>query len=197
MSQGPITNPSLLVRLREPDDASAWDTFLELYEPLVFGFCRKRGLQEADARDVTQDVLHSVITAIKKLEYDRSKGTFRGWLFQVARSKLANYFKKNAKQARGTGQTVVHQMLAEQPAEELEQEWDEEVEKRLFNWACQQIRPQVETSTWDAFWQNAVENKPAVEVAKSVDISVGAVYIAKSRVISRIRTLIHEVSEFD
>lgn len=197
MSQGPVTNPSLLIRLREPDDNAAWDTFLKLYEPLILRFCQKRGLQETDARDVTQDVLQSVISAIKNLEYDRSRGLFRSWLFRVIRSKLVDHFRRQGKQVQGTGKTAMHQVLAQQPAQELESEWDRDMEVHLFEWACQQVKPEITSATWQAFWQNAVENRPPSEVAQATGLSVGGVYTAKSRVVARIRAKIREASDFD
>ena len=197
MSKGPETRPSLLVRLKDVHDTKAWDVFIEVYEPLIFRFCKKRGLQDTDARDVTQEVLQSVISAIKKLEYDRTRGLFRSWLFRVVRSKLVDHVRRGAKQVQGSGQTAVHQILAQTPVEELEDEWEREAEIRLFEWACQQVRPCVANATWRAFWMSAVEQKPAGEVAEATGQSVGGVYTAKSRVVARIRTMIREASELD
>src|SRR5262245_61410540 len=88
MSDALATRLSLLVRLRDARDDGAWAQFVELYAPLVFGFARKHGLQDADAADLTQDVLQAVSGAIQRLDYDSRRGSFRGWLFTVARNKL-------------------------------------------------------------------------------------------------------------
>ena len=197
MREQPLTNPSLLVRLRDPSDGGAWSTFSEIYEPLIVAFCRKQGLQEADARDVTQDVLCSVISAIQKFEYDPAHGKFRSWLYRVIRSKLANHFNKSARQPRGSGQTVVNQMLNEQPGVEDEaQAFDREAEQRVFEWACEKVRPEFEPKTWDMFWRTAVKQEKAGVVAEALSVSVGSVYIAKSRVIKRLQATIHEASEW-
>ncbi len=196
MSDPPVTNPSLLVRLRDPSDSPAWDTFSQIYEPLIYAFCRKSGLQEADARDVTQDVMVSVISAIQKFEYDQSHGKFRSWLYRVVRSKLANYFNKSKKQPRGSGQTIVNQMLNEQPGAEEEQAFDKEAEQRVFEWACEKVRTEFEAKTWQAFWRTAVKQEKAGAVAEAEGMSVGAVYIAKSRVVKRLQAVIHEASEW-
>lgn len=196
MSEQPVTNPTLLVRLRDPSDSGAWDQFSEIYEPLIFAFCRKNGLQEADARDVTQDVMCSVISAIQKFEYDRSHGKFRSWLYRVIRSKLANHFNKSAKQPRGSGKTIVNQMLNEQPDDEHEQAFDREAEQRVFDWACEKVRPEFEPNTWQAFWRTAVDQEKASGVATGLSISIGAVYIAKSRVIKRLQATIREANEW-
>src|SRR5688500_10388226 len=92
------TQPSLLVRIRRPQDAAAWQQFVELYAPLVYGFLRKQGLQDADAADVAQDVLRTVAQRIGELEYDRSRGSFRGWLFTVVHSRLADFRRRAHRQ---------------------------------------------------------------------------------------------------
>ena len=196
MREQPVTNPSLLVRLRDPSDGGAWATFSEIYEPLIFAFCRKQGLQEADARDVTQDVMCSVIRAIQKFEYDPAHGKFRSWLYRVIRSKLANHYNASARQPRGSGQTVVNQMLNEQPDVEDAQAFDREAEQRVFEWACEKVRPQFENNTWQAFWRTAVKQEKPGMVAEALSMSVGSVYIAKSRVIKQLQATIHDASDW-
>lgn len=196
MREQPVTNPSLLIRLRDPSDSPAWQTFSEIYEPLIYAYCRKQGLQEADARDVSQDVLVSVISAIQKFEYDQAHGRFRGWLYRVIRSKLANHFNKSARQPRGSGQTIVNQMLNEHPDDEEVQAFDREAEQRVFEWACEKVRPEFEPNTWQAFWRTAVDQEKPGQVAEHLSMSTGAVYIAKSRVIKRLQSTIREASEW-
>ena len=196
MADQPVTNPSLLLRLRDPSDSPAWETFSQIYEPLIFAYCRKQGLQEADARDVTQDTIISVVRAIQRFDYDQSQGRFRGWLYRVIKSKLANHFNKSAKQARGSGQTIVNQMLNETPDKQDEEAFDKEAEQRVFEWACDKVRPEFEEKTWQAFWRTAVEQQKSAGVAEDLSMTVGAVYIAKSRVIKRLQGAIREASEW-
>src|SRR5438552_1369435 len=85
MPESPQTRASLLVRLRDGHDREAWRQFVDLYAPLVYGFARRRGLQDADAADLMQDVLRAVSGAAGRLDYDPAKGTFRSWLFTVTR----------------------------------------------------------------------------------------------------------------
>src|SRR5580700_2400879 len=91
MADFPLTRASLLVRLRDPQDEAAWTEFVDLYAPLVYGYARKQGLQDADAADLSQEVLGAVAGAISRLEYDPRRGSFRNWLFTVVRHKLANW----------------------------------------------------------------------------------------------------------
>ena len=85
MTAIPATRASLLLRLRDPRNAAAWNDFLDLYGPLVYGYARKQGLQDADAADLSQDVLIAVAGAVGRLEYDPSYGAFRNWLFTAVR----------------------------------------------------------------------------------------------------------------
>ncbi len=84
----PGTQVSLLIRLRDTRDGAAWSRFVDVYGPLVYGFLKRRGLQEADVADLTQDVLTQVSQAIKTLEYDRTRGSFRSWLLTVVQNRL-------------------------------------------------------------------------------------------------------------
>lgn len=195
MSSSPTTHASLLVRIRDAEDSRSWSQFLELYTPIVVGYCRKRGLQEADAADVAQNVMQSVARRMPEFEYDRSAGPFRGWLFTVTRNKLIDFVNMQRRQPRGSGQTGVHQMLEQQPSPEEQEQWDQQEQQRLFDWAALQVRQEFSDSTWRAFWQCAVEKQAAKAVAENVGISVGAVYIAKSRVLARLRDKVREITD--
>src|SRR5947208_6425875 len=105
MADSPITRPSLLVRLRDARDELAWSQFVELYAPLVYGFARKHGLQDADAADLTQEVLQAVSGGIRRFDYDPRRGSFRGWLFTVVRNKLCDSAAARERPGRGTGDT--------------------------------------------------------------------------------------------
>ena len=93
MPETPLTRASLLVRLRDGHDREAWRQFVELYAPLVYSFARQRGLQDADAADLMQDVLRAVVMNAGRLDYDPRRGTFRAWLYTVTRNKLANFLE--------------------------------------------------------------------------------------------------------
>jgi RNA polymerase sigma-70 factor (ECF subfamily) len=197
MAEAPPTRPSLLLRIRNAQDKEAWSQFVEVYAPLVYGFVRKRGIQEADAADLTQDVLRTVAVAAGRLEYDPQKGSFRGWLFTVTRNKLRNFLADQLRQCRGTGGTSAQHLLeAQQGRDEDEaRTWDQEYEQRLFAWAADQVRDKFQESTWRAFWQTAVEGQSAKTVAERFGLSVGAVYIARSRVLARLREQIESLHD--
>src|SRR6516162_1392576 len=103
MVDSPTTRPSLLIRLRNPRDGQAWSQFVDVYAPLVYAFASGHGLQDADAADLMQDVLRAVSMAISRFDYDPRQGSFRSWLFTVARNKLRNLLAGQARRARGAG----------------------------------------------------------------------------------------------
>ena len=144
------------------------------------------GLQEADAADVTQEVLRAVSRSVGRFQYEPSRGGFRHWLFTITRNKVKEFLSRARRVPLAVGDTAVKELWAKplQPDEESTL-WAEEWQKRLLDWAAKRIRHEVRESTWEAFWQTAVEGKDPDEVAAALRMSVGAVYIAKSRVIGR------------
>ena len=196
MNQPDATRPSLLVRIKDPHDREAWEQFVEIYAPIIYRMACRRGLQDADAADLTQDVLRSVSGAVVRLEYDRCKGTFRSWLYTVTRNALSAFYETQRRMPRGSGDSAVQQWLEGRPAEDEESAaWDREYQERLLAYAAELARPLFEESTWQAFWQTAVEGAPGKDVAHKLGMTVGAVYIAKSRVLARIKEHVHQFLE--
>jgi len=194
------TRPSLLVRVRDAGDHAAWGRFVEVYTPLVYSFCRKRGLQAADAADVAQDVMKAVAASLPRFVYEPQRGRFRDWLFRVTRSKLSNFHHSRQRHPIGTGETGVHALLSEQPdpspADPGEAEnWQQAWRQQTFDWAVGVIRDEFQAGTWKAFWETAVEGRAVKEVGEELGMSVGAVYIARSRVLARLRDAVGQVDD--
>lgn len=188
MTAPPLTRASLLVRLRDPSDADAWTEFARLYAAVIYGFARKRGLQDADAADLMQEVLRSVASAVGRLDYDPGKGTFRGWLYSITRNKVYNFLEARRRHPRGTGDSSAHQRLEEHPGREPDaDDWDKEYERKAFAWAADRVRDEFQPNTWQAFWMTAVDGQSAKDVGRRLGLSPGAVYVAKSRVLARLR----------
>ena len=116
MAEIPPTRASLLVRLRDPRDEAAWREFVDLYTPLVYGYARKQGLQDADAADLSQEVLTAVAGAVGRLQYDPRRGAFHNWLFKVVRRKLSNWRAARKNRTRGSGDTAIQEFLEQYPA---------------------------------------------------------------------------------
>src|SRR5262245_53649626 len=130
MADPPITRPSLLVRIRDARDAQAWQQFVKLYAPLIYGFVRKRGFQDCDAADLTQDVLRAVAGAVGRLDYDPKRGSFRGWLLTVVRHKVQNFAASRQWRCQATGDPAIQGRLEELAAPEPDEEalWEQEYE---------------------------------------------------------------------
>jgi len=197
MEDALVTQPSLLVRIRDPEDAAAWQRFVDLYGPLVYRFVRLRGLQDADAADLTQEVFQTVARAARRLDYDPGRGTFRGWLYTVTRNKLYDFLERRQHQPAGSGGTSAQLRLDQEPGPDDGEEelWGREHDRQLFHWAAEQVRGDFTAATWQAFWHTAVEGRRGQEVADELRLSVGAVYVAKSRVLAKLIRKIQEVQD--
>jgi RNA polymerase sigma-70 factor (ECF subfamily) len=194
MGESPTTRLTLLARLQDVRDGAAWAEFVEIYAPLVYGLARRHSLQDADAADVAQDVLRAVVRALPRFTFDPLQGSFRGWLFTVARNQLRKFIHTRSRQPQGTGDSGAQALLEAHPAHEEDiVRWDQEYQARLFAWAAEKARPNFREATWQAFWRTAVEGQDARQVGQTLGLSAGAVYIAKSRVLARIKVLVDEV----
>lgn len=189
----PDTKASLLVRVRNAADAEAWQLFVDLYGPLVYNLARTHGLQDADAADLTQEVLGSLAVAVRSLEYDPRRGSFRGWLYRVARNRLLDWLRRRNR-VRGTGDPAVQELLENQPAAP-ETDWDRDYERRVFAWAAERVRVEFRPGTWRAFWLTAVEGLSGEAAARELGTTVGAVQVAKSRVLARLKDTVRPLLE--
>jgi RNA polymerase sigma-70 factor (ECF subfamily) len=189
MTELPHTRLSLLVRLRDSADADAWRTFVDVYGPAVFAFARRSGLQAADAADLTQEVCRNVSNAMRSDKYDADRGRFRGWLFTVVRNQLKMFRRSQSRRPRGA------ELVEDVPDDSAAETWDLECRRRLFAWACERVKPKVSTATWTAFWRLAVDSASGEVVAKETALSVAAVYLAKSRVLAKLRQVVTDVED--
>jgi RNA polymerase sigma factor (sigma-70 family) len=193
----PTTRRSLVLRLRNPGDEAAWAEFVDLYEPLVYRLARNKGLQDADAQDLCQEVFRAVASAIERWDPDPAKGKFRAWLFRITRNLLVNFLARQRRQPRGSGSTSVQELLKAQPSndDQAEAEFRAEFQRRAFRWAAERVKNEFTDSTWQAFWRTGVENQPIAVVAKALGLSTGAVYIARSRVLARLRQEVEQLTD--
>jgi RNA polymerase sigma-70 factor (ECF subfamily) len=194
MSEPPTTRPSLLVRLRDPLDERAWAEFVEIYGPLVRQLARRRGLQDADAADLVQEVFRAVAMAIERYDPDPAKGSFRSWLSTIARNLIVNLLDAQRRQPRGSGDTEIRHLLEAQPAPTSEESvlFDLEYRRHLLHWAGKRVRDEFSEAAWQAFWKTSVEGQPAQEAARVLGLTIGTVYQYKSRVVARLRREIEQ-----
>jgi RNA polymerase sigma factor (sigma-70 family) len=188
------TRPSLLMRIRDRNDEESWRTFVMIYAPLVYRYCSRRGLQDADAADLTQDVLERVARAIRSFEYQPAKGLFRNWLLTITRRQLAEFHQKVASRPE---QSVVTSLLERMSEDEnrADADWNQDFTDRVLQVALDRSRPCFEPTTWRAFESVWIENRSAAETAEALSLPIDLVYYSKSRVLKRLKEEVHDIVE--
>ena len=175
------TPASLLERVRQREDAESWSRFVELYTPVIYGWARRIGLQESDASDLVQDVLAILLQKMGDFRYDPNR-SFRGWLKTVALNLVRE------RQRRGTERQLPDgdgQSLAD--SAESQVFWEADYRRELLRRAIAIMQNDFNPTTWRACWEVVVHDRPAAQVAAQLGISVGAVYAARFRVLTRLR----------
>lgn len=126
----------------------AWEEFVRLYAPLIHAYAMRRGLQDADAADLAQEVLMWVLRSVPGFEYDPARGSFRGWLFQVTRHQLLKWIQRRNRQPVGSGASELRQFLEQQPDEASDAAaWDRASQWHLFHWAAKRVQPEFREAT--------------------------------------------------
>jgi RNA polymerase sigma-70 factor (ECF subfamily) len=176
------TSPTLLARLRQPNQPEAWARFVNLYTPLLLTWAKRQGFQEADARDLAQDVLVKLVRELPA--YERPEGqSFRGWLFRVTVNQCRDFRRRKATRPLpgpdGLSAASDHDHVSEME--------EAEYRRLLVRRGQEVIRPDFNETTWAAFTKMMVEGRSAPDVAAELHISVNAVYLARHRVLDRLR----------
>jgi RNA polymerase sigma factor (sigma-70 family) len=193
---GEKTSETLLRRIgQDQSDDAAWQAFVACYGPKINGWCMRRGLQEADAEDVTQNVLLRLARALKTFTYDPSK-RFRSWLRLVTERALSDFFldRKRRPSAGIGGDHVLTALETVQARDELMEQLNQEFIEAMVSQACKIVCARVQPQTWEAFLLTACDGHPGEEVAKRLGMNLTAVFKAKSRVLALIRK---EVEKLD
>jgi RNA polymerase sigma-70 factor (ECF subfamily) len=186
----------LLIRVRDPADQAAWHEFVEIYRPLILRLARQKGMQEADAEDVAQQVLAAVAQAVEQREHDPKRAKFRTWLNRVAQNAILNTLARG-RPDRGSGDSALLAVLNqhESPTGPDSALLRLEHRREVFRWAARQVRKEFHQTTWDAFWLTAVEECTVDAVSKELAKNPGVIYAARSRVIRRIQEKVTEYEQ--
>ena len=199
MAKIPETRASLILRLPSAADAEAWHDFTSIYEPFVYRFARRGGLQDADARELVQNVLLAVARSVGRWQPDGDRARFRTWLFRIARNQLIDISGQRRRHATARGGTSLLGMLEQHPDSDgfSSREIRLSHRRELLSRAADLVRSSVKDATWRAFQLTALENQPIEAVARELGLTVGAVYIARSRVLTRLRAEIKQWEDDD
>ncbi len=184
----PTTSFALLTQLRQdPSDQAGWDEFVDRYGRHIFRWCRQWKLQEADAEDVTQNILMKLSQSLRSFAYDPSR-SFRGWLKTVAYHAWRDFEdnRRRGRSAAGDSQAE-ERILALEARDDLVRKLEEAFDLELLEAAKARVRFRVAPHTWEAFRLVALEGLPVTEVAARLNLQVTLVYIAKSRVQKMLR----------
>lgn len=197
MANFPETRISLILRLGEISDVQAWQEFAEIYAPALHRLARRKGLQSADAEDVTQEILFGVARAIERFEPDRGRARFRTWLSRIARNLIADF-------CAGKGKRPLSQALSDQWLEAATEQasghrssWDEEFaeERRraIFELAASRVRTRVSEVTWQAFERTSLKKESAERLAKELGVALGSIYVHRCRVLKMLREEVQQI----
>ncbi len=187
------TRASLILRLQNADDVAAWDEFSAIYAPVVYRVAIARGLQAADAENLVQEVMLSVARSVDQWLERTNRGSFRAWLLSISRNEAVDILTRRATRVMARGGDSADQLLAELPAaDNVSQELDLEYDRAVFQWAAIQVRDVVADSTWDAFRLTSIDGVCVTDAAEQLQMRPGNVYLARSRVMTRIRELVKQ-----
>jgi RNA polymerase sigma-70 factor (ECF subfamily) len=186
-TQSPLTSSSLLAAVRQRD-AEAWRRLTVIYGPSVYGWCRRSGLQAADAADVVQQLFSSVAAHIEQFRDDRAGDTFRGWLWTIFHSRLMDFYRDHQRNPQAVGDSEVKR-LKDAAAEPLLTASlpDDNDDAAVVRRALKIIEADFSNATWQAFWRTTVDNEATSAVARELAMTAAAVCMSRSRVLRRLR----------
>lgn len=190
------TSITLLGKLTDDQDQVAWSRFVDQYSPMIFHWCRRFGVQEKDAPDVTQEVMMKLLGTIKSFHYDPNKGNFRSWLKTITANLIRDIQRKNRPDV-GSGDSNVQNLLnsIEHPKafQELSEMLQRQYENELVAQANSIVKKRVLEKTWRIYEMAAIEQTPANQIATQIGVPIGEVYVAKSRVTKMLRMVVQEL----
>lgn len=189
----PETRHSLIVRLKDRRNDLAWSEFVCAYEPFLMRLVRSQGTPERHVADVTQQLLISIAKSIDGWKPDGGTASFRRWLGCVARNVVIKFMVRERKQITGEGGSDFLQALTETVDPSIDAELQRQYERELILWASERTRSEFREASWRAFWETEIVGRSISDVATELGVSVGSIYMSRSRIFARIRAMIEEV----
>ncbi len=201
MAKPPETRVSLILKLAEPSNVVAWQEFAEIYTPMLLDAAKRKGLQPADCEDVAQEILFGVARSIQRFKPDKQRAKFRTWLWRIARNLIADFIagdqrRVSSKQGDSwieAASTRAHWQLTNAQREDLQRD----LRSSLYRAAAARVRRRLATKTWAAFEITAIEGRSAAVASQATGSSVGAVYVARSRVMKLLSQEVERLGDID
>lgn len=193
----PDTRHSLIARLKDSRNDLAWTEFVCAYEPFLTRLVCKQGTPDRHVADVTQQLLIAIAKSVDGWKADGKTASFRRWLGCVARNVVIKFMVRERKHVTGEGGSDFLKALTETVDPSIDAELQRQYEQELILWAAERVRSEFRESSWRAFWETEVIGRSIAEVAKELGVSVGSVYMSRSRIFARIRAVIEEVLDED
>jgi RNA polymerase sigma-70 factor (ECF subfamily) len=196
VTQFPETRESLIVQVKDPSNRDAWSQFVDIYRPVIHRIAITRGLQDADAQDLTQQVLMAVAASIGRWEKMGESTRFRHWLRRVTRNAIINAVSRRPRD-QATGTSSIQDLLEACPERQCETDSliDLEYRRELYLRAASFVRTDVDAETWRAFEMTVLEGVSNAAAAQELEKSIGTIYAARSRVMKRLRAAVTEIEE--
>ncbi|XZE53622.1 RNA polymerase sigma factor [Planctomycetaceae bacterium SH139] len=196
MKEIPETRESLILQIQSPQNRLAWEEFVEVYRPVVYGLAVSRGLQHADAMDLVQTVFISVANSIAHWEKQGEKTRFRNWLLRIAKNATINALTRRPPDQGIGGDGIPNELLEQVSGGVLsELELDLEYKRQMYLQAAEKVRQKVSEENWMAFEMTAIEGLAIEAVARELGKSVGAIYAARSRIMKQLSDVVSQLEE--
>lgn len=193
----PETRPSLILRLQNAEDVAAWSDFVAIYVPVISRVASRHGFQVADAENLVQEVLLAVSQALPKWLQRTDRGGFRAWLLRVARNEAIDMMTRRATRPLGQDGEKAERLFADltESRHSLSSQFNQQYEQAVFRWAATRVRDSVAENVWLSFWLTHVENTSVDVAARKLKMRPGSVYMARGRVMNRIKELVKQFEE--
>jgi RNA polymerase sigma-70 factor (ECF subfamily) len=181
------TSSSLIRRVRDRADAQSWREFVALYEPLLLGYVRSRGIGEDDAGDLVQDIFSRLVRALPRFELDHARGRFRTYLYQVAMNALKDWWAQAGRRDAAEEEWGRRWGEGPTPGPDEEPEWLVRYHRRVLEFALERVRARTRPVTWACFQEHLLRGRPVAEVAAEMGITTNTLYVNASRVLKKVR----------
>lgn len=193
-TESPPTRVSLILHLQNEQDDAAWREFVTVYESFLMRLIQRRGVPATHVSDVTNQVLSAIARSITQWKDDQQDASFRRWISRVARNVVIKYMSNERRHVSAVGGTDALESLGQLPAP-LNDEIERQYEHELIVWAAEQVKCEFIDTSWQAFWMTMIEGRAVADVAQTLAVSPGSIYMSRGRILKRIRDKVIEVME--